>query len=192
MNSDFDVILKDVTCYLNENLPEYLTYHNTEHTLYVLEKAIHIANKEKVSSQELELIKIGALYHDIGFTKTHIDHEKVSCEIARIQLKNYNYSEEEINTICGMIMATKIPQKPKNLLEKIIADADLEYLATSSFWSTSKLLFQELRYLEGLTREQWDQIQIKFIKDHKFHTSYCKQYKEFRKLRNLVLLESLT
>ena len=36
--------------------------------------------------------------------------------------------KKDIEIICGIIMATKIPQRPKNYLEEIICDADLNYL----------------------------------------------------------------
>lgn len=190
MKTDFNAILNDVTSYLDHNLPHFLTYHNKEHTLYVLEKAIFIAKKEKVKNTELELIKVAALYHDIGFTKTNVGHEKKGCEIAKEQLKNYGYSHEDITTVCGMIMATEIPQNPQNLSEKIIADADLEYLATSHFRTTSKLLFKELKhYNNDLTLSAWNTIQIEFIKNHSYHTNYCRRYKTFRKNKNLTLLQ---
>lgn len=191
MKAVFDVILNDITFYLDENLPEYLSYHNTAHTLYVLEKAIHIGKKEKITHNDLELIKVAALFHDIGFVKSHIEHEKESCIIAESFLHNYGYSTKDINSICGMIMATKIPQKPKSLLEKIVADADLEYLGTSKYLTISQSLFKELKFFNReLTHNEWCQIQIDFFKNHKYHTTYCKHYKKFRKLRNLNLLKS--
>ena len=48
--------------------------------------------------------------------------------MAKEELPKFGLSEKDIELICGMIMATKIPQNPKTKLEKIIADADLEYL----------------------------------------------------------------
>lgn len=190
MKTKFNVILKDVTQLLNNKLPKHLTYHSTEHTLYVLEKAIYIAEKEKVSKTDLELIKIAALYHDIGFIQSHENHEKVGREIAKKQLKSYGYSNEDINSICGMIMATEIPQKPKTHLEAILADADLEYLATKHFEPVSELLYKELKYFnKDLTRAEWNQIQIDFISNHRYHTTYCKRYKSFRKWNNLKTLK---
>lgn len=190
METEFNIILTDVTKLLNEKTPKYLTYHTAEHTLYVLEKAVYIAEKEKVSKADLKLIKLAALYHDIGFIETHIDHEEVGYEIAKKQLKAYGYTKEDINKICGMIMATKIPQKPQNLLEQIVADADLEYLGTNHFETISELLFEELKHFDtNLTREQWTQIQIDFISNHSFHTKYCRTYKSFRKYNNLRKLK---
>lgn len=191
MKTSFETVLKEVTSFLNENLPKYLTYHNTVHTLYVLDRAIHIAKMEKVSGKELQLIKIAALYHDIGFTVSHIEHEMESCKIARNQLQDYQYSKTDIEIICGMIMATKIPQNPQNHLEQILADADLEYLATNRFQPVSELLYKELKHFKNdLTREQWIQLQIEFISNHQYHTKYCKHYKSFRKRHNLKTLKS--
>ncbi|MEM5566630.1 HD domain-containing protein [Psychroserpens sp. AS72] len=191
MKTAFPKIYGEVVKFLDDNLPEYLTYHNTKHTLYVLEKAEHIAKKEHIKPAEIHLLKIAALYHDIGYVKSHDEHEKESCAIAKRQLKTYGYSKDDIDAICGMIMATKIPQSPKNKLQEILADADLEYLATSHFQEISDSLFQELKHYDpSLTIPEWDHIQIDFIKKHTFHTSYCRHYKSFRKHKNLEFLKS--
>lgn len=191
MKTPFPKIYSDVVKFLDDNLPDHLTYHNTDHTLYVLDKAEYIAKKENIKIGAIQLLKVAALYHDIGYTISHNEHEKESSTIAKRQLKTYGYSEDDIAVICGMIMATKIPQKPKNKLEEILADADLEYLATKMYSKTSALLFKELKYYNPkLTKEEWKHIQIDFITTHNFHTTYCRRYKSFRKKRNLALLKS--
>lgn len=185
----FEKIQARVFELLKEKLPNYLTYHSVEHTRYVLEKVIYIASKENISEPDLLLLKIAALYHDIGFIKSHIDHEDIGCEIATKDLKRFNFSTEDIDTVCGMIMATKIPQNPKNHLEEILADADLEYLGTVHYFSVSELLYEELKYFnKELTPQQWYNIQVDFINEHRYHTNYCKHYKSFRKTKNLEIL----
>jgi len=174
---------------LEAKLPSHLTYHSVDHTLYVYEKAIYIGQKEKVSKKEMELIKIAALYHDVGFIKSPNEHEKTSCKILKKDLKNTKYTEKDITKICGMIMATKIPQNPQNKLEQIIADADLEYLATNKFKKIGNQLFEELKHFnKNFTKKQWDNLQISFISNHKYHTKYCRQYKEKYKRKNLESL----
>ena len=186
MKITFEEIYTHVTDTLIRELPTYLTYHNIAHTLYVLQRVIFIAEKSGVSKSDLELLKIAALYHDIGFIKTHVNHEVVGCEIARKELKAYHFSEVSIAIICGMIMATKIPQQPHTLLEQILADADLEYLGTKHFNSVSEKLYQEMiHYNASLTRDEWNAIQVKFITSHHYHTAFCKQYKTHRKINNL-------
>jgi len=87
MAEKFDTIFNYVTALLAKELPKYLTYHNLNHTLYVIDKAEYIALKEKVPQKDVLLIKIAALYHDVGFIKTRDGHELESCRIARKQLR---------------------------------------------------------------------------------------------------------
>lgn len=190
MKSSFSTIQNQVLKTLEDKLPNYLKYHSVEHTKYVLEKAIYIASKEHVSGHDLFLLKIAALYHDIGFTKSNIEHEAIGCDIARNELQKYGISGEDVDIICGMIMATKIPQNPKTHLEKILADADLEYLGTKHFKTVSELLYKELKhYNPNLTRSEWNSIQINFIESHQYHTKFCRRYKSFRKEKHLEELK---
>ena len=89
-----------------------------------------------------------------------------------------------------MIMATKIPQSPKTKLEKILADADLEYLGTDKAAVLANHLFNELKALNPLlTEEAWNKTEIDFLTAHPFFTGYCKENKEQAKqayLKSLV------
>lgn len=182
----FDKIYDDVIGTLSQNLPSYLKYHCVEHTVYVVKLSEYIAKKEKVSKKNIFLLKVAALYHDIGFLKGPESHEKESCKIARRDLKKYGFSKDQIDKVCGMIMATKIPQTPKTDLENILADADLEYLSTARYREISELLYLELKYFnKKMNRKKWFKIQVDFISNHRYHTNYCKRYKEFRKMKNL-------
>lgn len=174
---------------LKKKISPFYYYHNCEHTLYVLEKVAEIAQQENCSAEEIKLLKTAALWHDIGFINVYNDHEEEGCEIAKKFLPGYGYSAEEINKICGMIMATKIPQSPKNKLEEIIADADLEYLGTNNAVETSTHLFMELQHINpSLTKEKWNEIQIAFLKQHHYFTVFCKENTEPAKLLYLQTL----
>jgi uncharacterized protein len=75
-----------------------------------------------------------------------------------------------------MVMATKIPQSPKTKLERIIADADLEYLGTDDFKRIGRTLFDEIQiYLNVESERQWNIIQMNFLKTHQYHTDFCKK-----------------
>lgn len=164
---------------LKDNLKENYYYHNYKHTLYVIDIAAEIGKEEACTAAEMELIDTAALWHDTGYIRTYKNHEEESCNLARQYLPEYGYSEDEINKVCGMIMATKIPQSPKNKLEEVLADADLEYLGTESFDNTADDLFRELRFINPeLTEEKWNQVQISFLKNHRYFTRFCKENKE--------------
>ncbi len=185
----FEDIYEKVVKDLELGLPQWLVYHNVKHTKYVLKQAVIIAEMENISYRDIFLVKIAALYHDTGFLIDNKDHEILGCGIASKDLKDKELTAAELEKICGMIAATKIPQKPRNILEQIIADADLEYLGTDQFEVYSLKLYEELLHFRpGLTSKEWDEIQINFLSKHSYHTEYCKRTKEPIKQKNLELV----
>lgn len=176
---------------LKTRIPVNYYYHNYEHTLYVMDKVLEIGRQENCTTRELELLWAAALFHDTGHIHCYRGHEEASCELARTHLPGYAFSPDDINTICGMIMATKIPQSPQNKLEEIIADADLEYLGTPLAPVVANHLFKELQALNPLlTEAEWNQIQINFLTAHRYFTEYCKTNKDHIKRSYLQSLIS--
>lgn len=185
----FEEIKKKIYEDILEKLPSHLTYHNLAHTAYVLDRAVFLAEQSKVSSDELELLRLAALFHDTGFIESPKDHEERGCKIARSYLAK-SYSEEELSLICGMIMATKIPQNPQTELEKILADADLEYLGTDLFEEIGESLYMELKHsIPDFSQQAWDELQLAFMEKHHFHTDYCRQNREPKKQENLLTVK---
>lgn len=170
-------------------LPQYLTYHNLDHTAYVLDQVVFLANESHVSEEDLHLLKLAALFHDTGFIDNPKDHEEKGCKIAESYLAK-SYSAEDLKKIYGMIMATKIPQSPTTLLENILADADLEYLGTDLFEKIGETLFEELKHFNpDFTAQAWDELQLVFMEKHHYHTEYCRKNREPKKQENLLLVK---
>ena len=147
---------------LARELSPKLTYHGIHHTLDVLAVTEELCYLQSIPPYEQMLLKTAALFHDSGFTVHNKNHEALGCEIARDNLPGFGYSTQEIDRICGMIMATKIPQSPQNLLEATLCDADLDYLGREDFYPIGKTLFHELRTYNVLqTEEAWNRLQVK-------------------------------
>jgi uncharacterized protein len=157
---------------LNKELPEHFYYHNATHAIDVYTAARLIAESEGIGVHETHLLLTAALYHDSGFLiGGQTDHELRSCEIVRLNLPGFGYSPEDIEQICDIIMATKIPQDPHNHLGEIICDADLDYLGRNDFFVLSKKLFSELVITDGLkTEQEWNERQIAFLENHHYFT----------------------
>ena len=154
---------------LERELPAELSYHSVKHTRDVLYATQELCYLEKVGPYERMLLKTAALFHDSGFTISHKNHEEHGCLIARRNLPRYGYTGREIEQICGMIMATQIPQSPKNHLEQILCDADLDYLGRDDFYDIGATLFQELQHFNQLQNElAWNKLQVKFLSQHRF------------------------
>ena len=164
---------------LKEKLSPFYYYHNHVHTLYVADKVAEIGKQENCTAKEIALLTAAALWHDAGFINSYSNHEKESCLLVRKYLPDYGYSAADIDTICGMIMATRMPQSPANKTEAILADADLEYLGTSSVTEKAADLFRELQHLDpSLTPAQWLKTQVSFLQTHHYFTRFCKENRE--------------
>lgn len=158
---------------LRTRLPEALYYHSPAHTLDVAEAADRIARAEGISDAEsLALLRTAALFHDAGFLTTYQGHEAEGSRMVAEMLPQFGYSIAQIELIQGMIAATKIPQNPKNKLEEVICDADLDYLGRDDFEPISELLYRELLARGSITfRVAWDRIQIDFLSKHRYRTA---------------------
>ncbi len=176
---------------LEEELPRHLSYHNIDHTIDVMRSAEFIACNENIGDGERELLLTAALLHDTGFLTLRDGHEVESCKIAHYYLPLYNYLPAEIDTICGLIMATRIPQSPGNKLEEILCDADLDYLGRDDFFALSTRLFNELR-AEGLVKDQeeWDRQQADFMGDHHYFTATPIKLLDPKKKQYVELIKS--
>ena len=157
---------------LEAGLPHWLTYHNVQHTKEVVEAAQYLAKREGVSHNDYLLLSTAAAFHDAGFLEGYEDHETLSCRIAEKYLPGFGYNKQEIDAVCTLIMVTKAPQAPRNLLEEILCDADLHYLGTDRYAAISENLF--LEFLEvGIVqnRDDWNEKQSAFLRGHRFFTT---------------------
>lgn len=186
----YNLIRKRILDILNNNLSKDLHYHGVHHTLDALKTCDIYLQHIKVDKKQAQLLRLGILLHDIGFTQTIAEHEKKSAEIARDLLEEYETPKEDIETIIGLILATKIPQQPKTLLEKIICDIDLDYLGRSDFYRISDQLYRELRELSDLkNKHEWNKIQIKFLESHQYHTDFAKKNRQPEKEKRIQELK---
>ena len=186
----FTSIKQPILSRLENELDSRLGYHNITHTLDVLEQAEVLAKQEKVTDKhDLLLLKTAAVFHDSGFLSVYKNHEEKSCEIASESLRNV-LSEEDIKKVCGMIMATKIPQTPNTLLEQIICDADLDYLGRNDFEPISRNLYKEFIVFKIIPEDIiWDHIQIKFFESHHYFTGTSVSKRNEKKLKHLNILK---
>jgi len=176
---------------LKNELDEKYTYHGVHHTLDVFRVTTSLSILEKISKKNTVLLKTAALFHDSGFLYVYKGHEEKSCELVSEILPSFEYSALDIQKIHGMIMSTQIPQSPRNALEEIICDADLDYLGRDDFEEISGSLFQELCNCDMITDiDVWNNIQISFIGAHQYFTETNKTTRESVKQKHLSMLKS--
>ena len=149
-----------------------LKYHNKDHTLDVYNRVEWLCASENIDGKEKELLSIGALYHDTGFIRQYKNNEPIGAEIAANALAEFNYSQEDIEIVKNIILATALPQNPKTKLEEIICDADLGVFGRDDFFALNDALRQELNIDDRLI---WYKGQLKFLEDHTYFTNTAKR-----------------
>jgi uncharacterized protein len=164
---------------LNRELPGNLTYHGVHHTLHVMEVCEQHLRRLKIKGKDALLLRTAALIHDVGISRTYNDHEAESFQFAEKILPEWGYSKADLQIIKGMIMATQIPQQPHTILERILCDADLDYVGTDKFYEIGDTLYKEfLAYKVIKNEEEWDRLQVNFLSKHRFHTEFSKKHRE--------------
>jgi len=163
------------TYYREHDMPA-LVYHNLQHTEAVVTAATQIANHYQLDDEEFFIVQVSAWFHDLGYMVDIEAHEEKGAEIAAEFLKNHDVGDAEIQLVRGCILATKMPQSPKTLLEEIVCDADVFHLGTDDFAKKDKLMHSEIfeLYHKDLNKLEWRKKTIHFLESHHYFTEYCK------------------
>ena len=165
-----------------------LKYHGPHHTIDVMEAAERIGRAEGLGEEDLMLVKIAALFHDSGFLNKYQNNEPEGAKLAQRELPRYGFTNSQVKIIEGMVLATKIPQNPKNHLERVLCDADLDYLGREKeeFDRISSSLANELIDMKMINSiGAWDPIQVKFLESHQYFTKTCKETRRPGKIERL-------
>ena len=171
---------------LEKELNLNLYYHCVEHTNDVARAAESIAIQEGLTDEALFLLKTAATYHDAGFVKVYDNNEVIGAQMAAEILPEYGYTPEQIQLVKELIFVTQIPHKPKNHLEEIMCDADLDYLGRNDFHQISDRLCRELMERGKIkNHKHWDEVQVNFFKLHKYFTATSKELRNAKKKKNL-------
>ena len=97
-----------------------------------------------------------------------------------------------LNLYVRIIMSTKLPPRPTNLLENIMCDSDLDYLGRSDFIPVSNTLYEELKAQNKMgSLNDWNKIQVKFISGHQYFTKTARSLREVNKQLQIERIQSL-
>ena len=172
---------------LKNELPKQCVYHNYEHTARVVEAAKLIGKESDLNKEELEIVELAAWFHDVGYRAGCQNHEKNGAKIVREFLTAQGYPEVSIEKVEGCILATQMPQKPTNLLEEVLCDADLCHLGCTDYFNMAALMRNEFENVKGekIDPFHWNQMNIDFFKGHQYFTAYGKKVLQPMKEENL-------
>lgn len=174
---------------------EKFPFHNWKDHVLVVCRAVEELGKEMgLSSGELDLLQIAALFHDLGLVEGREGHEEKSAEIAERELRNFSLSDEEIDRIAAIIKGTKgrlednvwVSEPSSDPLVMAVRDADLVHLGRPDFLAFSEKLREEWGVKD---EKEWLKKQIDFVSKHKFNTREAESMWGKEKANNLKLLK---
>ena len=183
LSMDFEHMRMYILNRLRSLLPDEISYHDVPHTLNVEKAAIRYAKLEGISEQNLLVLRTAALYHDAGFILQYDNNEDFGISMARKSLPKFGYNEEQINEIAKIINATKHSVQPESLLEKIMSDADHDYLGRPDYHVIAKKLRREMEcFGMSFSDKDWILYQLEFLQNkHTYHTETAQNIRAYGK-----------
>lgn len=177
---DFEQMRHQILNRLKSLLPENVIYHDIPHTLNVEKAAMRYARLEGVSDQDLFLLRTACLLHDCGFVYRYHENENFAIGVARSLLPEFGYSPQQVKVVCNIINATKFDVDPETQLEKIMCDADHDYLGRPDYNQISLKLRKELEeFGQTFSDKEWYLFQLRFLESiHEFHTDTAKNLRQ--------------
>ncbi len=168
------------------DLPPNLHYHDLNHTMSVRNTALTLGAHYEIGDANMEAMEIAALLHDTGYVKAYTGHEEVSGELAVAFLKSHNYPTDKTALVLELIDATKLVYEPKNLLQKIIKDSDLNNLGQGKYMKTIANLRHEMKVF--LEQEYEDaafmEMNLGFMDGHSYFTEKASELFDEKKAKN--------
>jgi len=195
MNKINDQIVEEVSRYVTElltnKLSDSIEFHTLDHAKDVVRNVELIGKESGLSEDELNIAKVCAWFHDIGFVVDPENHEEEGVRIAEEFLTSKEIEEEIIVQVKNCILATRIPQQPKDHVAQVLCDADLMHLGDENYFDLIDHMRMEWINLTGekFGKRKFHKTSEKFFQRHTYHTEYAKKELQPKKEKNFELLK---
>ena len=175
---------------LTTELSENCVFHTLSHTLDVIGRYC------KLDEHSLNILRMCALFHDVGYVDAYDDHELNSAKRAKTYLQSKNIDPEIIEQVEVAILSTKTPQNPRDRISKILCDADLMNLTFDDYFEQIDLMRKEWEKVgkAKLNSQEFYLSSLEFFQSHEYHSKYGKKVlqpkkeKTELKIRNKVFI----
>ncbi|MCX6151172.1 MAG: DUF5706 domain-containing protein [Ignavibacteriales bacterium] len=180
-----------VTELFKNKLSEKIVYHNIDHTFEVADTCKKLASIYKLNNSEMEIVLLACWFHDTGYIEKREGHELISAGIAEKFLGAQNFPKEKIEKVKSCILATSIPQNPKDILEEIVCDSDLSHFGKKNFFNRSNLLRLEFEQVNETIYSDFEWIKkgLDIMFANPFHTKAAKDEFGEQRTENLLMLQ---
>lgn len=186
-----------VSSMLTNELSEKCLFHTINHTLDVLKNAEIIGKYCKLDHDELQILRMSALFHDVGYVDSYDEHEMFSARRARTYLESKDVGEHSIQKVESAILSTRMPQNPKDKISEMLCDADLMNLTVDDYFEQVDLIRREWEKMgkAKMNSHEFHMNSLEFFRSHQYYSEYGKKIlqpkkeRTERKIKNKVAVD---
>lgn len=182
---------KHVLELLSTKLPEGMFYHSPDHTRFVVQAVETIGKATGLPEHEMNIARIAAWFHDVGYVNSQDDHESESMRLAGAFLKDKKIDDQDVKEVLSCIEATRIPQSPKSDAARVVCDADMMHLASPDYYTHIDRMRKERKNLENrkISKQEFDQVSTTFFRVHEYFTDYGQNILQQGKDKNFTMIQ---
>ena len=186
-----------VTSILTHELSEKCLFHTINHTLDVLKNAEIIGKYCNLNQAEFQILRMSALFHDLGYVDAYDEHEMHSARRARAYLESKDVDERSIQKVEAAILSTRMPQNPTDNISEMLCDADLMNLTVDDYFEQVDLMRREWEKVgkAKMNSHEFHLNSLDFFRSHQYYSEYGKKIlqpkkeKVERKIKNKVAID---
>ncbi len=191
MMDKYDLLLEKVEAYVSkffeENISEGYHFHDFQHIKNVVDSCYEISESYDLKEEDKISLILAAWFHDLGYFEGSDGHELRGANHAKEYLTAEKLDDSIVQNVYSAILATKMPQRPQTLIEKILCDADLSHLGKRNYWNRCGRLRYEMAEVQGriMSELEWLDFEIEFLSQHDYFTKIASALYGRRKRKNL-------
>ena len=186
-----ELVKAEVHGFYQQHHKQELIYHNLEHTEAVVRNTSLLARHYNLNDHDFFVVQTAAWFHDLGYYLGEpMNHEQAGADAATRFLESQGVDAGTTTQVRACILSTMMPQRPANLLEQIVCDADLYHWGTDDFAEANKRMRKEVSARAGhkIGKKAWNEDTIRLLMAHHYHTGYAVELLQKQKARNLEAL----
>jgi predicted metal-dependent HD superfamily phosphohydrolase len=173
-----------------EKLPPEIIYHDFKYSATLRKYAETIGEETGLDPDEMNLLRLSALFHSSGFVNYSDDWIEGSIRIASDFLERNDVDPSVISQIAEVIRATRVPQAPKDKIAGVLCDAVMMFLSADDALAQFDRLYDETAWLNPgfQKRLTYEKRSVEFFMGHSYFTDYGKQVLQPKKEAFLLRL----
>ena len=155
---------------------EPLLFHNYNYTTRVVKCANKIVNNENLEDVDIQMVLLSVWFLNVGYLFDFVNHINQSIRVVKNFIEEYDYPVDKAEIIIKAIERVLKNNKPQNIIEKVLSDANNSLLSSEELLLWVKHNRQERNYFvkPKVNKRSFWQTTICLLNEHEYYTQSAK------------------